>query len=144
MTRRVLAVALVAMLSIAGSATIGCSGLTDDGTVTPSGEGNGGSNATTGADGETSPTPEGDISVDGTTTISIVDLSFVPKDAEVKAGASVIWTNDDIVAHTVTGDGWDSGRIEPGKGFDRIFDEPGTYPYYCSIHPDMKARIVVK
>jgi plastocyanin len=52
----------------------------------------------------------------------------------------------DAVAHTVTSDTgvWDSGTLATGQSYSHTFDQPGTYPYHCAIHPFMKATIIVQ
>jgi plastocyanin len=55
----------------------------------------------------------------------------------VSAGSSVIWTNNDTMAHTATSDTgvWDTGTIQPGASSNPTpFNSPGTFPYHCSIH----------
>ena len=87
------------------------------------------------------------------TTMSEVGIrvfQFRPGQVEVKAGASVTWTNQDDITHTVT-----SGTPEGRDGrFDRslsgkgaattvLFKEPGVYPYFCDKHPSMRGEIRV-
>jgi nitrite reductase (NO-forming) len=63
----------------------------------------------------------------------------------VPLGATVTWTNNDTMAHTVTAaDGsFDSGMIQPGGTFSFTFDKPGDFDYACTPHPWMKGRISV-
>jgi plastocyanin len=57
----------------------------------------------------------------------------------------VTWTNNDSIGHTVTADdGSFNSPVDPGKTFSFTFTKAGTYTYHCSIHPTMKATIVVK
>jgi len=79
-------------------------------------------------------------------TVEIVDFTFVPAEITVAAGTTVEWVNrEKAVPHTTTSvDGvWDSGTLQPGDTFRFTFDEPGTYPYLCTIHPYMKGTVVV-
>ncbi|MGH2615561.1 MAG: cupredoxin domain-containing protein, partial [Thermomicrobiales bacterium] len=69
--------------------------------------------------------------------VSIVDFAFEPATLEVAAGTAVVWTNDGLVPHTVTGDFADSGAIEPGQAFSHTFDAEGSIGYVCAIHPEM-------
>jgi plastocyanin len=77
-------------------------------------------------------------------------VAFTPDQLEVAAGTTVTWTNRDAGAHTVTSgtvvqggagvtqepDGtFDSDDIPKGETFEQTFDEPGTYPYFCALHP---------
>lgn len=73
-------------------------------------------------------------------------LTFSPARIEIAAGATVAWTNQDPVAHTVTGDdgSWDSGVVAPGATWRRRFDRPGTYSFHCTPHPFMKGVVVVR
>lgn len=78
-----------------------------------------------------------------TITIGGVQNGFVPTTLTVKRGASVTWTNGDIVPHTVTGSAFDSGTIAPGKSYTRTFSTVGSFDYNCSIHPVMKGTVNV-
>jgi plastocyanin len=71
--------------------------------------------------------------------------AFSPSVIKVTSGATVTWTNDDQVIHTVTdlGGSFDSGFIQAGETWDNTFDAKDTYYYFCSIHPWMKGIIVV-
>ncbi len=77
---------------------------------------------------------------------------FDPQESKVKVGTTVIWTNNDNAAHTVTsgnpsdttpGGQFDSGLIKPGKTFQQTFTAAGTTPYFCTIHPWMTGKITV-
>jgi plastocyanin len=74
------------------------------------------------------------------------DDLYLPARIEISAGTAIVWVNDDARPHTVTAsDGsWDSGYIEPGESWRRVFDQPGTYPITCSPHPQMRAVVVVR
>ena len=78
--------------------------------------------------------------------VSIVDLSFEPATIEVDAGATLTWTNDDSIPHTVTAraEDFDSGVMMSGDSFSHTFETPGTYDYFCAIHPSMSATVVVR
>jgi plastocyanin len=58
----------------------------------------------------------------------------------------VRWINEDQVEHSVTADSaaFDSGLIEPGRSYERVFDRPGEYAYHCTPHPFMTARVIVE
>jgi plastocyanin len=81
----------------------------------------------------------------GVTEVSVVDVAFAPADIEVPVGTTVDWTNEDPFAHTVTArDGaFDSGTMDGGAVFSQTFSEPGTYHYFCAIHPSMTGTITV-
>jgi plastocyanin len=78
--------------------------------------------------------------------VRIVNLSFDPATAMVATGSAVVWTNDDAVPHTVTAtDGaFDSGIFDPGSSFTWTFDQPGTFPYACQLHPQMQGTVTVE
>ena len=64
------------------------------------------------------------------------NIAFNPQTLSVAAGATVTWTNNDQVQHTVT---WDdqsvnSGLLSQGETFSYTFDTPGTYGYFCIPH----------
>lgn len=71
--------------------------------------------------------------------------AYDPARIEISAGDRVRWMNDDSVAHTVTASdgGFDSGFIDPGASYERVFDEAGTYSYACTPHPWMQGAVVV-
>lgn len=68
----------------------------------------------------------------------------------VDAGSTITWTNNDNVIHTVTAgspntvsSGFDSGLFAAGETFEHTFEESGTYPYFCLLHPWMEGVVVV-
>jgi len=79
-------------------------------------------------------------------TIVMKNFDFSPMSLTIKAGSSVTWKNLDGEPHTVTSvDGlFRSGALDQNDSYTFKFDKPGTYKYLCSIHPRMKAAIVVK
>ena len=75
---------------------------------------------------------------------------YLPYSLEVAAGTTVTWTNDDTAAHTVnsgTPDGltdlFDSGLVLPDAAFEYVFEEAGTYDYFCIVHPWMTGIVTV-
>jgi plastocyanin len=79
-------------------------------------------------------------------TIVIKNFDFAPMTLTVTAGTSVTWKNLDEEPHTVTNvDGaFRSGAIDGDESYTIKFDKPGAYKYVCSIHPKMRAVIIVK
>ncbi len=80
---------------------------------------------------------------------------FDPAEAIIDVGGEVTWTNDDTAAHTVTsgdlasdpdnvGTEFDSSLLGPGKTFSKTFEEAGTFPYFCMVHPWMKGVVTVQ
>ena len=86
-----------------------------------------------------------DMATDATSTVSIINDSFKPDSLTVKAGTKVSWTNKDDDPHTVTSERplFDSKGLALGDSFSFVFSKPGTYKYYCKVHPFMKAVVVV-
>jgi plastocyanin len=83
-----------------------------------------------------------------TTRVLIDNFTFNPATLTVTAGATVTWVNRDDVPHTATSSAkprvFDSGALDTDERFSHVFDTPGTYAYFCSIHPHMTGQIVVK
>jgi plastocyanin len=88
--------------------------------------------------------PEGAANIDN-------EVFYDPSDTYVTPGSTITWTNSDTAAHTVTSgtptDGpdnkFDSGLFGPGKKFETILVEKGTYSYFCQVHPWMTGSITV-
>lgn len=88
-------------------------------------------------------------SVQSATTyqVDIRNFHFQPAQLVVPVGASVTWTNHDEEPHVVTsaGGGFKSSpALDTDDHYRAVFDKPGTYAYYCSIHPQMVGTIVVR
>lgn len=77
--------------------------------------------------------------------VKIANLAFEPATLSTEAGATVTWTNDDTVPHTVTSDdgAFDSGIFDPGASFSWTFAGPGTFAYNCQLHPTMEGAVEV-
>ena len=73
------------------------------------------------------------------------NFSFAPAVAKVAPGSTVTWTNRDDVPHNIvsTQQKFKSPVLDTDEQFSHTFDTPGTYPYFCSIHPRMTGRVVV-
>jgi plastocyanin len=80
-----------------------------------------------------------------TTKVRIQDYKYAPPVIRVAVGASVTWTNDDSDDHTVTSDDKtiDSGVIEQGVSVTLTFPVAGEFPYYCTVHPGMRGKVIV-
>ena len=80
--------------------------------------------------------------------VSIANFAFSPAPLTVAPGTTVTWTNTDDEPHTVTsadgGKMFKSPALDTDDKFSFTFDKPGTYKYFCSIHPHMVGTIVVK
>jgi uncharacterized protein (TIGR03118 family) len=79
------------------------------------------------------------------TPIQIDRLRFTPVTVEVAVGAQVTWTNKENLLHDVTADDnqYSSSALAVDETYSHTFTAPGTYAYHCSIHPFMKATVVV-
>ena len=78
--------------------------------------------------------------------VNIDQFAFLPQRITVKAGTSVIWINDDDVPHTVASSSklFKSKALDTKDRFSFTFTTPGTYEYFCSLHPHMTGAIVVE
>lgn len=78
--------------------------------------------------------------------VKIDNFSFTPKSLTVKTGATVTWTNQDDIPHNVvsTEKKFSSPVLDTDQQFSFQFEAPGTYPYYCKIHPMMTGAIMVR
>jgi plastocyanin len=90
--------------------------------------------------------PQVAAAVPGAVTIS--NFAFGPTVLTVAPGTKITWTNSDEEPHTVMsadgGAGFKSPALDTDDKFSFTFDKPGTYKYFCSIHPHMIGTIVVK
>ena len=80
--------------------------------------------------------------------VVIDDFNFGPTELTVPVGTKVVWTNDDSDPHTVMSAAdpklLKSPPLDTGDLFAFTFDKPGTYRYFCSIHPRMQGTIIVR
>jgi plastocyanin len=137
---RLLIAAIAAALLLAS-----CGEDEDAGTTAPPG----GGTTTTEAEsiapeqGGNAPAPSGDAV--RAEKVEIVDFAYDPDPVTIEAGGKVIWINRDATPHTATADdgSFDTGALDEGKLKSETFKQPGTYPYFCEIHPDMRGTIEV-
>jgi plastocyanin len=92
---------------------------------------------------------EKEASADNTKTNQIVikDFHFNPETLTVKSGQKVTWINRDEEPHTVVSvekQFKKSSALDTDQEFSITAGVPGTYTYYCSVHPKMTGTIVVK
>ena len=81
------------------------------------------------------------------TAVKIYNFTFSPVTVTVAVGSTVRWTNHDDIPHTVVSDdktSFKSKALDTDDSFSYTFTKPGTYLYFCSIHPKMTAKIVVQ
>jgi plastocyanin len=81
-----------------------------------------------------------------TVAIEIDNFKFGIVSLETAVGTTVTWTNRDDVPHTVTSSTklFKSPALDTGEAFSYTFKEAGAFEYYCSMHPRMTGKIVVK
>jgi amicyanin len=77
--------------------------------------------------------------------VKIDNFSFGPAALTVAVGTTVTWTNRDDIPHTVVSDdkAFRSKVLDTDEKFSFTFTKPGTYGYFCSIHPKMTGKVVV-
>jgi plastocyanin len=78
--------------------------------------------------------------------IKIDNFVFSPNTVTVPAGSTLHWTNHDDIPHNVVSDdkSFKSKVMDTDESFSYTFTKPGTYTYFCSIHPKMTGKIVVQ
>ena len=81
------------------------------------------------------------------TAASIDNFTFTPQTVTVKTGTTVTWTNNDDIPHGIA---WMKNAFTKSKALDTddsyslTFTTPGTYAYFCYIHPHMTGTLVVE
>src|SRR5579885_1661719 len=80
--------------------------------------------------------------------VVIDNFTFRPARLTVKAGTKVTWVNRDDVPHTATSSArpraFHSGTLDTDAQFSFTFTTPGTYDYFCKLHPRMTGQVIVK
>src|SRR6201999_2483374 len=77
--------------------------------------------------------------------VKIDKFTFSPQNLTVKAGTTVTRTNEDDIPHVVAGPPtFKSKALDTDDHFSFTFTTPGTYSYFCSLHPHMTGSIVVE
>ena len=90
-----------------------------------------------------------DASAAAAPSVEIERSRYAPAELTVASGDEVEFTNLDGFDHTVTSDDdspveFDSGSFGQDETFTQQFEEPGTYRYFCEIHPTMRGSIIVE
>ena len=82
----------------------------------------------------------------GNSEVQIDQFAFVPQRVTVKAGTTVTWINEDDAPHTIASSDklFKSKALDTGDKFSFTFTTPGTYAYFCSVHPHMTGTVVVE
>jgi len=81
-----------------------------------------------------------------TSTVAIDNFTFNPQTLTVKAGTIVTWTNKDDIPHAIAAVGkqFKSKVMDTDNSYSFTFTTPGTYAYFCSLHPHMTGTIMVE
>jgi plastocyanin len=81
-----------------------------------------------------------------TAQVKIDNFTFAPATLTVKAGTQITWTNADDIPHTVVSNNhaFKSKVLDTDETFTFTVSKPGTYEYFCSIHPKMTAKVIVE
>lgn len=119
------------IIVICAVAIVGCGGY-DDAPTSPSSSG--------------SSRNSGNTIFIGSGTSSASSAAFGTNPLTIASGTTLTWVNEDSVTHTSTANGnqWSSGNIAPGGSFSFTFSQTGTFPYRCTIHPNMVGTVVVQ
>ncbi|MDX6535017.1 MAG: hypothetical protein QOF68_2761 [Gaiellales bacterium] len=82
----------------------------------------------------------------GSSAVDITGFEYQPAVMTVQKGRSITWVNHDAAPHTVTeqGGGFASRTLNSNSRFEMAFRRPGTYHYFCAVHPGMKGTVIVK
>ncbi|MFO1209845.1 MAG: cupredoxin family copper-binding protein [Amaricoccus sp.] len=80
-----------------------------------------------------------------TVTVSIENFTFSPETVTVAPGTTVTWVNRDDIPHLVvdTGKGFRSKALDTGDSYSFTFASPGSFEYFCALHPHMTGKVVV-
>ncbi len=78
-------------------------------------------------------------------TVNIANFKYEPASLQVALGETIQFVNQDEEPHTVTAKdvSFDSKALDTKEAWTHKFDRPGTFPYFCAIHPYMKGTIIV-
>jgi plastocyanin len=98
--------------------------------------------------GMSSARPQADASAAEPARVVIDNFAYSPREITVAPGSRVLWVNRDDVPHTVTSTAkpktFDSGALDGEESFAFTFQTPGTYDYFCAVHPHMTGKVIVK
>jgi amicyanin len=81
------------------------------------------------------------------TAVSIDNFTFTPQTLTVKAGTTVTWTNNDDIPHGIaaTNNAFTKSKaLDTDDSYSFTFTTPGTYQYFCYVHPHMTGTVVVE
>jgi len=80
-----------------------------------------------------------------TVHVGIKNFMFTPMTVTIPQGTTVQWINLDDIPHTVVEKtkAWRSPALDTNDTYTKTFDQPGTYEYFCGLHPQMVAKVIV-
>ena len=83
---------------------------------------------------------------DAPRAVTIDNFTFNPQRLTIKTGSTVTWTNKDDIPHALASVGalFRSKALDTDDNYSFTFTTPGTYQYFCSLHPHMTGTIVVE
>jgi plastocyanin len=86
------------------------------------------------------------LAAEDTMTVKIDNFTFAPQRITVHPGTTVTWTNEDDIPHTVVSTtlAFRSKALDTDDKYSFTFTTPGSYDYFCSLHPHMTGTIVVE
>jgi plastocyanin len=78
--------------------------------------------------------------------VKIEQFAYSPRSLTVATGTTVVWINHDDAPHTVTEENrqFESMALDTDDAYEHRFDVPGTYRYFCALHPHMTGQITVQ
>jgi plastocyanin len=134
--------ALVALAILSAALAAGCDGSSRE-RGADRGTGNAAARLAPRPGEDKAPAPDSDPN-----RVVIDNFAFSPAALTVTTGTRVTWVNRDDVPHTATSTArprlFDSRTLDTDERFSHVFTAPGTYEYFCAVHPHMTGRIVVK
>jgi amicyanin len=80
------------------------------------------------------------------TNVDIKNFAFKPSEIKIKKGSTIIWTNKDSAQHIIISDSGseiNSPSLSKDQTYAHTFNNIGSFDYHCSIHPSMKAKVIV-
>ena len=86
---------------------------------------------------------------EGLIEAKIENSAFVPSEIRIKAGSKITWTNNDNSMHTITSESGEKAELNSkilskGEAYGHVFSTPGVFNYHCTIHSNMKGKVVVE
>lgn len=83
--------------------------------------------------------------VAGVHEVAIRNFAYTPASLSIRVGESVRWTNYDAAPHDAVAysGNWKTPLLKVNESATQVFSTPGTYPYYCTVHPAMRGTVDV-